>query len=181
MKSTGESMGWDRSFGLAYYKGQLAAGMQLPLEGTVYLTVRDGDKPKLLPIAKTLVSCGLKLCATKGTATFLRENGLEVETVFRVSEKQAPDALDYMRKGTIKLVINTPTAGSGAKRDGAAMRRLAVDLGIPFLTMMSAARAAAGAIEAARRAPLEVHAAAEYLAGVSSGPKPPGAHPMRAA
>ncbi len=181
MKSTGESMGWDRSFGLAYYKGQLAAGMQLPLEGTVYLTVRDADKAKLLPIAKTLVSCGLKLCATKGTATFLRENGLEVETVFRVSEKQAPDALDYMRKGTIKLVINTPTAGSGAKRDGAAMRRLAVDLGIPFLTMMSAARAAAGAIEAARRAPLEVHAAAEYLAGVSSGPKPPGAHPMRAA
>ncbi len=171
MKSTGESMGWARSFGVAYYKGMLAAGMPLPLEGTVYLTVRDADKPKLLPIARTLASCGLKLCATKGTATFLREQGLEVETVFRVSERQAPDALDYMRRGIIKLVINTPTAGSGAKRDGAAMRRLAVDLGIPFITMMSAAKAAAGAIEAARGAPLEVRAAAEYLADAPREPK----------
>jgi carbamoyl-phosphate synthase large subunit len=164
MKSTGESMGWDRSFGVAYYKGMMAAGMHLPLEGTVYVTVRDEDKPKLVPIARKLVSCGLKLCATKGTATFLRENGLDVETVFRVSERQAPDALDYMRRGVIKLVINTPTASSGAKRDGAAMRRLAVDLGIPFLTMMSAARAAASAIEAAKAARLEVRSAAEYLA-----------------
>jgi carbamoyl-phosphate synthase large subunit len=164
MKSTGESMGWDRSFGVAYYKGMLAAGMHLPLEGTVYLTVRDADKAKLLPIARTLAHCGLKLCATKGTSSFLRENGLEVETVFRVSERQAPDALDYMRRGIIRLVINTPTAGSGAKRDGAAMRRLAVDLGIPFITMMSAAKAAAHAIEAAKHTPLEVRSAAEYLA-----------------
>jgi carbamoyl-phosphate synthase large subunit len=181
MKSTGESMGWDRSFSMAYYKGMLAAGVQLPLEGTVYLTVRDADKPKLVPVARALAGAGLKLCATKGTATFLREQGLEVETVFRVSERQAPDALDYMRRGIIKLVINTPTEGSGAKRDGAAMRRLAVDLGIPFITMMSAARAAAGAIEARKRAPIEVRAAAEYLEGVAPEPKARGAGPVRAA
>jgi carbamoyl-phosphate synthase large subunit len=180
MKSTGESMGWDRSFGVAYYKGMLAAGMHLPLEGTVYLTVRDGDKPKLLPIARTLAGAGLKLCATKGTSSFLRENGLEVETVFRVSERQAPDALDYMRRGIIRLVINTPTAGSGAKRDGAAMRRLAVDLGIPFITMMSAAKAAAHAIEAAKHTPLEVRSAAEYLAEPGQEDSPQGRPRVRA-
>jgi len=163
MKSTGESMGWDRSFGIAYYKGMVAAGARLPLEGTVYLTVRDADKPRLVEVAHTLTRAGLSLCATKGTATYLRERGLEVETVFRVSERQRPDALDYMRRGVIRLIINTPTEGSGAKRDGAAMRRLAVDLGIPFITMISAARAAAAAIEAARSAKLEVRSSEEYL------------------
>lgn len=163
MKSTGESMGWDRSFGVAYYKGLLAAGARLPLEGTVYMTVRDQDKPKLVPVAAKLAALGLTLCATKGTATHLREHGLKVETVFRVSERQAPDALDLMRRGKIRLIINTPTEGSGAKRDGAAMRRLAVDLGIPFITMMSAARAAALAIEAAQAATIEVRSSSEYL------------------
>ncbi len=163
MKSTGESMGWDYTFGVAYYKGLLAAGVRLPLEGTVYLTVRDEDKQKLVPVATKLAALGLTLCATKGTATHLREHGLKVETVFRVSERQAPDALDLMRRGQIQLIINTPTKGSGAKRDGAAMRRLAVDLGIPFITMMSAARAAAQAIEAAKSTTIEVRSSAEYL------------------
>jgi carbamoyl-phosphate synthase large subunit len=175
MKSTGESMGWDRSFGIAYYKGMLAAGARLPLEGTVYLTVRDADKPRLVEVARSLSRSGLKLCATKGTATFLREKGLDVETVFRVSEKQRPDALDYMRRGIIQLIINTPTEGSGAKRDGAAMRRLAVDLGIPFITMMSAARAAASAIEAARAAHWEVRSSEEYL-GKAEVAQPPRRH-----
>jgi carbamoyl-phosphate synthase large subunit len=173
MKSTGESMGWDRSFGVAYYKGMLAAGSELPLEGMVYVTVRDADKPRLVPIARKLSACGLKLCATKGTATYLRENGLEVETVFRASDRQRPDALDYMRRGVIKLVINTPTEGSGPKRDGAAMRRLAVDLGIPFITMMSAAKAAASAIEAAKSVQLDVRSTHEYL-GEAVKAKVPG-------
>ncbi|HKZ59245.1 MAG TPA: carbamoyl-phosphate synthase large subunit [Candidatus Thermoplasmatota archaeon] len=180
MKSTGESMGWDRTFGVAYYKGLLAAGARLPLEGTVYLTVRDEDKPKLVPVAAKLAACGLTLCATKGTATHLREHGLKVETVFRVSERQAPDALDLMRRGQIRLIINTPTEGSGAKRDGAAMRRLAVDLGIPFITMMSAARAAAQAIEAAKAAPIEVRASFEYL-DAPPREEPKGAFPRMAA
>ena len=156
MKSTGEVMGLDRTLGRAYYKAMVAAGNPLPTSGAVYMTIRDEDKPAILPVAKHLMSLGLKIYATRGTAQFLREHGVEATTAYRISENQSPDALGLMRRGEIRLVINTPTNSSGARRDGYMMRRLAVDINIPFITTVQAAAAAAQAIEEAQAGELDV-------------------------
>ncbi|HLE45703.1 MAG TPA: carbamoyl-phosphate synthase large subunit, partial [Thermoplasmata archaeon] len=156
MKSTGEVMGIDSTLGRAYYKAMLAAGNPLPTEGAVYITVRDEDKDAIVPVAAKLVELGLRVYATKGTASFLRDRGVDAATVYRISEHLSPDALGLMRRGEIRLVINTPTASSGARRDGYMMRRLAVDLNIPFITTIQAARAAVRAIEEGRRGDLGV-------------------------
>jgi len=156
MKSTGEVMGIDRSLGRAYYKAMLAAGNRLPTEGAVYVTVRDEDKASILPVAVRLGRIGLRIYATRGTAQFLREHGVDATTVYRISENQAPDALGLMRRGEIRLVINTPTNSTGARRDGYMMRRLAVDLSIPFISTVQGAEAAVQAIEEAQSGTLEV-------------------------
>ena len=164
MKSTGEVMGIDTTLGRAYYKAMLAAGNPLPTEGVVYITVRDEDKEAILPVARKLVELGLSVYATKGTASYLRAHGIEVTTVYRISERRSPDALGLMRLGEIKLVINTPSATSGARRDGYMMRRLAVDMNIPFITTIQGARAAVHAIEESRREPLDVKPLRAYHA-----------------
>ncbi len=162
MKSTGEVMGMDRTLGRAYAKAMIAAGNALPTAGGVYLTVRDEDKPAILPVASRLVQLGLRLYATRGTAQFLHEHGVDVTTVYRISENQSPDALGLMRRGEIQLVINTPTNSSGARRDGYMMRRLAVDLNIPFIPTVQAAVAAAQAIEEMRQGDLDVRSLQSY-------------------
>jgi carbamoyl-phosphate synthase large subunit len=164
MKSTGEVMGIDTTLGRAYYKAMLAAGNPLPTEGVVYITVRDEDKEAILPVARKLVELGLSVYATKGTASYLRTHGIEATTVYRISERRSPDALGLMRLGEIKLVINTPSATSGARRDGYMMRRLAVDMNIPFITTIQGARAAVHAIEESRREPLDVKPLRAYHA-----------------
>ena len=169
MKSTGEVMGIDRTLGRAYAKAMLAAGNALPTAGGVYLTIRDEDKPAILPVAARLASLGLRLYATRGTAQFLREYGVDVTTVYRISENQSPDALGLMRRGEIQLVINTPTNSSGARRDGYMMRRLAVDLNIPFLPTIQAAVAAAKAIEETREGGLGVRSLQSYASSVIPG------------
>src|SRR5256886_751335 len=146
MKSTGEVMGIDRSLGRAYYKAMVAAGNALPAEGAVYVTVRDEDKPAILPVAARLAKIGLRIYATRGTAQFLREHGVDAGTVDRISENLSPDALGLMRRGESRLVINTPTNSTGARRDGYMMRRLAADLNIPFIATIQAAGAAAAAV-----------------------------------
>ena len=151
MKSTGEVMGLDTSLGRAYYKAMLASGNALPREGGVYITVRDEDKDAIVAIAAGLANLGLRVYATRGTAAHLRDHGVPVTTVYRISEHASPDALGLMRRGEIRLVINTPTTASGARRDGYMMRRLAIDLNIPFLTTVQGARAAVRALEEARR------------------------------
>ncbi len=156
MKSTGEVMGIDSTLGRAYYKAMLAAGTPLPTSGAVYITVRDEDKEAIVPVAKKLTEFGITVYATRGTATYLKEHGVDATTVYRISEKLSPDALGLMRRGEIKLVINTPTASSGARRDGYMMRRLAVDMNIPFITTIQAARAAVRAIEESRGGGLDV-------------------------
>jgi len=156
MKSTGEVMGIDKDFDVAIYKALKAAGLKLPSRGGVYLTVNDADKPKILPAARDLVGMGFTLYATKGTSTFLRENGLSSNTVFLVSEHRTPDAIGMMRRGEINLIINTPTESSGSRRDGYMMRRLAVELEIPFLTTAQGAIAAVAAIKRARGAEIKV-------------------------
>src|SRR5437879_5214003 len=147
MKSTGEVMGIDRSLGRAYYKAMVAAGNALPTEGAVYMTVRDEDKPAILPVAVRLAKVGLRIYATRGTAQFLREHGVDAMTVYRISENLSPDALGLMRRGEIRLVINTPTNSTGARRDGYMMRRLAAGLNTPFIATVQAAAAAVQAIE----------------------------------
>jgi len=175
-------MGIADTLGHAYYKALVASGNALPQEGSVYITVRDEDKPALVAIARKLVTAGLHLCATRGTATYLRERGLDCTTVYRISEGQAPDALGLMRRGEIRLVINTPSSGSGARRDGYMMRRLAIDLGIPFITTIQGAEAAADAILSAKGAEFAVKSLQEYARGVSapSAPAPIGHRPRKA-
>jgi len=158
-------MGIDSTLGRAYYKAMLAAGSPLPAEGAVYITVRDEDKDDIVPVAAKLVELGLRVYATKGTAGFLRDRGVDAATVYRISEHQSPDALGLMRRGEIRLVINTPTATSGARRDGYMMRRLAVDLNIPFITTIQAARAAVRAIEEGRRGDLGVKSLQAFHGG----------------
>ena len=164
MKSTGEVMGIDHSVDRAYYKAMEAAGMRLPMEGAVYISVRDEDKVKVLPLAKELAEVGFTLYATVGTAQYLREFGVPVQTAWRIAEKKSPDAIDLMRKGAIKLIMNTPSQSRGAKRDGAMMRRLAVELGIPFLTTTAACTAAVAAIRAMREGEPETNALRSYHA-----------------
>jgi carbamoyl-phosphate synthase large subunit len=165
MKSTGEAMGIGADFGKAYYKAVLSTSSRFATKGTVYITVKDEDKPKVLPIAKELKELGFDIVATKGTSTFFRENGVEAETVWRIREKHSPDALDLMRRGKINLIINTPTIGSGPKRDGNLMRRLAVELNIPFITTIPSASAEIEAIKSAKNDEAEVMSLREYWVG----------------
>ena len=162
MKSTGEVMGIDSRLGAAYYKAMTAAGNTLPMDGAVYATINDVDKPDFVPVAKKLTQMGLKIFATKGTAGFLRDHDVPVTTVYRIAENKSPDALGLMRAGEVKLIINTPTATSGARRDGFMMRRLAIDLGIPFITTIQGARAAADAIKVAKESEMGVRSLQDF-------------------
>lgn len=155
MKSTGEVMAVDKTFGGAYYKAILADN-KFASSGTVYITVRDEDKKEIMHIAHELKKLGFKIVATRGTAQSLRENGIEVETVYRISEHKSPNALDMMRQGKIDLIINTPTMSYSAKRDGYTMRRLAVELNIPFITALNSAYAEIEAIKFARKRILRI-------------------------
>ncbi len=175
MKSTGEVMGVDSTFGMAYYKAAVASQNQLPLSGQVYLTICDADKEKIVPIARKLIEAGLSLVATKGTARYLTEHQIPATTVWLIRERKTPNALSLMREGKVQLIINTPTEGSGPKRDGYRMRRVAVEYGIPFITTVAAAQAAANAIQLTKKGAIEVRPINEYLGltkpkAVSSNP-----------
>ena len=156
MKSTGEVMGIAPTFDESCYKALVSSGMNLPSGGGVYVTVSDRDKPDVLPIVKELVDMGFQIYATKGTSTFLREHDIQTTTAYTISQNMDPDALGLMRSGKIQLIINTPTESSGARRDGYMMRRLAVELEIPFLTTVQAARATVMAMKRAAAGPLDV-------------------------
>ncbi|NHM25665.1 carbamoyl-phosphate synthase large subunit [Desulfofundulus sp. TPOSR] len=140
MKSTGEVMGVDSSYPAALYKALVAAGYSIPRNGTILATIADKDKKEALPLLKGLVRLGYNICATAGTATFLQENGLEVERVNKVREG-SPHIVDLIRAGKIHLVINTLTRGRAPERDGFRIRRAAVEHGVPCLTSLDTARA----------------------------------------
>ncbi|MEC7410447.1 MAG: ATP-grasp domain-containing protein, partial [Candidatus Thermoplasmatota archaeon] len=140
MKSTGEVMGSHARPAAAYLKARMATELPVPTTGGVYITVKDEDKHDTIPLAKRLQEMGFKIFATPGTASELRNGSVDVETCYRIAERKSPDALDLMRRGMIQLVINTPTATGGAVLDGNMMRRLAVELNIPFVTTMAGAR-----------------------------------------
>ncbi|MEW6423552.1 MAG: carbamoyl-phosphate synthase large subunit [Bacillota bacterium] len=140
MKSTGEVMGINRSYPVALYKSLVAAGYAVPKNGTVLATIADKDKDEALPVIQGLAGLGYRLCATAGTADFLRRAGLPVERVKKVREG-SPNIVDLIRSGKINLVINTLTRGKMPERDGFRIRRAAVEHGVPCLTSLDTARA----------------------------------------
>ncbi len=167
MKSTGEVMGIDREFGLAFSKSQVGASGALPTQGTVFLSVREKDKPLIRPLARQLADMGFRLVATTGTAASLQASGVAVSPVAKVIEGVRPHIVDRMKSGEIDLVINTPE-GHHARLDSYSIRRTAVIMGIPYFTTVAAAQAAVEAIRATRQGKVSVKALQEYH-GVKAG------------
>ena len=139
MKSTGEVFGSDIRADLAYLKARLATEVPVATEGGAYLTVREEDKANLIPVAQSLLDLNFTIYATPGTADVLRKANIPVTTSYRIAERMHPDSLDLMRKGEVNFIVNVPTISGGAVRDGNMMRRLAVELNIPFVTTMRGA------------------------------------------
>ena len=161
MKSTGEVMGIDSSFGLAFFKSQLAAGMLLPTTGTALFSVRPRDKDGILPVARQLSGLGFKLMATEGTAQFLNSQGLDTRTVYKVSEGR-PNIVDLMMNGEIDLVINTPSGRKKTRSDAYYLRRTALEFEIPYFTTVAGAKAAAEAIFALKKGEMAVRPLQDY-------------------
>ena len=140
MRSTGEVLGMAPTFGLAYFKAQEATQTPLPLEGTVFISLTDGDKPYILEAARKFQELGFRIKATGGTCAFLRQNGIKAELSYKVHESQRPNIVDEIKSGEIQLVINTPIGRMGAY-DDAYIRKAAIKYRIPYLTTTAAARA----------------------------------------
>jgi carbamoyl-phosphate synthase large subunit len=167
MRSTGEAMGVDDSFGMAFAKAQLSAGNDLPLDGMVVITVNDHDKPTMTPIARRLLEMGFRLAATEGTALYLQAQGVPCERIFKVNEGR-PHIVDAMISGEVALLINTPL-GKKSQFDDYAMRRATVAYKVPYITTMSAASAAAEAITALKSSRREVCSVQDRV-GVAASP-----------
>jgi carbamoyl-phosphate synthase large subunit len=166
MRSTGEVMGIDRTFGLAFAKSQIAAGSRLPSYGAVFLSLADRDKEAGVGAARGFAGLGFSLVATEGTADFLERHGVPVETrVAKVGEPSMGriDAVELIASGKVQLVVNTPR-GRGPRADGAHIRRAASAHRIPCLTTVAAARAAAAGIADWGRHRLEVRSLQEHHA-----------------
>ncbi|MBP2682769.1 MAG: carbamoyl-phosphate synthase large subunit, partial [Deltaproteobacteria bacterium] len=160
MKSTGEVMGIDSTFGTAFAKAQIGAGMILPRSGNVFVSVRDEDKKGVLAAAEGLKRCGFSLVATHGTAGFLNAHGLHCDTVRKVNEGR-PHVADLIRNGEIALVINTPL-GAQSKADSYYIRRASLIYNVPYFTTLAAARAVSLAISALIADDLSVRSLQEY-------------------
>lgn len=166
MKSTGEVMGIDFDFGKAYYKAQVAAGNTLPKKGRVFISVRKEDRAKIRSIAEKLYELGFEILATNGTLEAIEKAGVRARLVRKVSEG-SPNILDMMLKREIDLIINTPTAGKIPYTDGFYIRRYAVDLGIPYITTITAAEAAVKAMDSIRKGGITIRSLDDYHKGKS--------------
>ncbi|MBI4487550.1 MAG: carbamoyl-phosphate synthase large subunit, partial [Deltaproteobacteria bacterium] len=162
MKSTGEVMGMDTSFGLAFAKAQLGGGMRLPHQGKVFISVRDEDKEKVSPIAQRLHQIGFHILATRGTAAYFQSRGVPVEVVNKVQEG-SPHIADAIKNGEIAMVINTPT-DAHSHADSYYIRRNALDYQVPYFTTLAGADAAVEGIELLKTRELDVQALQEYQA-----------------
>ncbi len=160
MKSTGEVMGIDESFGLSFGKAQLAAGQRLPTTGGVFLSVRDEDKMALLGAAFLFLDIGFDIVATEGTSAFLTQHGISNRRVNKVREGR-PHIVDMMKNGDIQLVINT-TSDKKAISESYSIRRTALTMDIPYTTTMAAAKATALAIKSMKAGDLGVKTIQEY-------------------
>ena len=162
MKSTGEVMGLDRDFAAAFVKSQLGAGTELPATGTVFVSVRDRDKPAAVELARRLHELGFQLAATRGTAAALAAAGLPVAAVKKVHEGR-PHVVDMIKNGDIAMLINT-TEGRQAIRDSYTLRRAALMAKLPYYTTLPGARAVVQALARVRTGELEVAPLQSYFA-----------------
>jgi len=160
MRSTGEVMGIDYNLGLAFFKAELSADNSLPVEGMVFISVKDEDKAAAAVAARKLYDAGLSIIATDSTAEYLRRSGLPVVRVNKIFNG-SPNVLDYIKIGEVRLIINTPTTKQSVK-DGYQIRRSAVDYHVPYITTIQAAQAAADAILKAKKDQITIKALDEY-------------------
>jgi carbamoyl-phosphate synthase large subunit len=161
MKSTGEVMGLDTSFARAFAKAQLGAGVRLPMQGAVFLSVKESDKAAMVPLARRLTEMGFGIIATRGTAARIREAGLEVRQVAKVLEGR-PHCVDAIQSGEIQMVINTASTPQSVS-DSFDIRRSALTQGVPHFTTIAGARAAVHAVAAMKSGPLEVAPLQSYF------------------
>ncbi|HEX5779764.1 MAG TPA: carbamoyl-phosphate synthase large subunit, partial [Xanthobacteraceae bacterium] len=161
MRSTGEVMGLDFDFSIAFAKSQIGGGTMLPKKGIVFVSVKDSDKPRILESIRTLAGLGFRVIATSGTLRFLREQGIEAEKINKVLEGR-PHIVDAIKNGEVQLVFNT-TEGAQALTDSRSLRRAALLHKVPYYTTLSGAIAAARGIKAYLGGDLEVRALQSYF------------------
>jgi len=161
MKSTGEVMGLDSSVGIAFAKSQLAAGQKLPNKGNVLFSVRDSDKPAILPLARRLLDLGFSILATSGTASYLAEHNVECAMVNKISQGR-PHLLDKVQDNQVQWIINT-SMGSRTTEDSYSIRRSALDYHLPYTTTTSGALSMVTALETVREKEIQVKAIQEYF------------------
>ncbi|MGV2830372.1 carbamoyl-phosphate synthase large subunit [Myxosarcina sp. GI1(2024)] len=162
MRSTGEVMGIDTDFGKAFAKAEIAAGVDLALSGTVFISMNDRDKEAIVPVVKDFINLGFKIVATSGTQKVLKENGIEnVETILKLHEGR-PHVVDWIKNKQIQLIINTPT-GEESQTDARLIRRMALDYKLPIVTTIAGAKATVAAIRSLQSEPLEVKALQDYI------------------
>lgn len=165
MRSTGEVMGIDRNFALAFAKAQIASGNRLPITGKVFISVADKDKPKIVELARGFIDLGFKILATKGTAEFLSKHGMKIDVVLKVREGR-PNIVDYIKSGEIQLVINTPF-GRETRSDGYYIRTTAVNYMVPCITTLPGAYAVLNALKAIKESEFEVFALQDIHGGIA--------------
>jgi carbamoyl-phosphate synthase large subunit len=163
MRSTGEVMGLDRDYAVAFAKSQLGGGTKVPSSGSVFVSVRDSDKPRILDTVRLLASHGFDILATSGTQRFLAEQGVQVKKINKVLEGR-PHVVDAIKNGGVALVFNT-TEGASALSDSRSLRRAALLHKVPYYTTLAGAIAAAQGIAALRSGPLEVRPLQDYVGG----------------
>jgi carbamoyl-phosphate synthase large subunit len=161
MRSTGEVMGIDRNFALAFAKSQIAAGTALPCKGTVFISVRDADKYAVVPVAKSLADQGFELLATAGTHEMLAKCDVPATRISKLAEGR-PNIKDYIKNGNVQLIVNTPTR-KGPQTDEGKIRAMAVLNKVPIVTTITGATAAARAIAAMRQEEWGVKPLQEYF------------------
>jgi carbamoyl-phosphate synthase large subunit len=165
MRSTGEVMGIENNAAGSFYRAQVAVGMALPEKGTVFLSLRDGDKEGAVDMAKKFKELGFALVASKGTAEFLKQHGVKVRPINKVREG-SPHIIDSLLNGEIQMVINTPE-GTGPLRDSRSIRSTAVELSLPLFTTLAAAKSVVQAIEQVKKGgKVEVRPIQEYLSRI---------------
>jgi len=160
MRSTGEVMGIDSDFGRAFAKAELGAGEKIPLQGTVFVSMSDRDKPLAADVVKEFIKLGFTIMATQGTRKVLQEQGLQIESVLKLHEGR-PHVLDAIKNQKIQLIINTPS-GEEAHADSKLIRRTALGYKIPIITTIAGARATAAAIRSMQNTTLDVKVIQEY-------------------
>jgi len=162
-------MGAAANFGEAFAKAQMAVGQELPVSGTVFISVNNSDKPNVVGVARELAGLGFAIVATRGTAAYLRAHGVEASTVFKVNEGR-PNVADMVVNGSVQLIVNTPL-GRASFFDDRTVRRRAMLHGVPCITTLTGAAAAVSGIRALRARELTVRALQDYHATAATPEK----------